>query len=134
MKKEILAVCTHNSARSQMAEGLINSLFNEKYVGYSAGTEATQVKPLAIEAMREMGIDISHQYSKTTEDFRVKEFDLVITVCDSAKENCPFFPQAKKRLHLPFNDPSDAEGTHEQKLMEFIRIRDQILKKFKEIL
>jgi arsenate reductase len=117
-----------------MAEGLINSFFKEKYIGYSAGTEATQVKPLAIAAMKALGIDISRQYSKTIDNFKDKEFDMVITVCDSANENCPFFPRAKTRLHLPFDDPSDSKGTPEEKLKAFMQTRDQILRKLRKIL
>ena len=124
-KKTLLFICTHNSARSQMAEGLVNALWNDNFIAYSAGTEKTRVKPLAIAAMKDMGIDISHHYSKTVEEFKGKNFDWVITVCDSAKETCPFFP-GKNVTHKSFKDPSDVQGSEEERLRAFIKTRDEI--------
>ena len=92
MKQKILFLCNHNSARSQMAEGFINKLLKEKYVAFSAGIESTFLNPYAIEAMKEVGIDISHQHSKSIYEFRNHKLDFVITVCDNARETCPFFP------------------------------------------
>ncbi len=125
MKNTILFICTHNSARSQLAEGLVNYYFKDTWEAKSAGTVATFVKPLAIKAMAELGIDISHHRSETIDTFRAQVFDVVVTVCDSAKETCPFFP-GKKIIHQSFKDPSDAEGTEEEKLAAFCRTRDEI--------
>lgn len=126
MKKKILFICTHNSARSQMAEGLANHFFGEKWEGFSAGTEKTIVKPMAVKALENIGIDISHHRSKLSTDFTGGEFDIVVTVCDSAKENCPFFPGAKEYIHKSFLDPSDTKGSDEEVLNAFIRSRDEI--------
>ena len=90
--KRVLFICTHNSARSQMAEGFLNALYGDRYKGYSAGIEPTKVNPYVIKAMAEMGIDFSKQRSKGLEEFRDQNFDYVVTVCDHAKEACPFFP------------------------------------------
>lgn len=127
-KKKVLFICTHNSTRSQIAEGLTNHLFNDKLEGYSAGTEKTKVKKLAIEAMKDINIDIRDQFSKTTDYFKNEEFDYVINVCDNAKQNCPFFPGADKYFHASFQDPSDVEGSHEKKLKVFIKTRQKINK------
>ncbi|RKY02042.1 MAG: arsenate reductase ArsC, partial [Spirochaetes bacterium] len=105
MKKTILFICTHNSARSQMAEGLVNYYYSEYFQAKSAGTIPTMVNPYALAVMKELGIDISHQRSKPIEEFRNKTFDIVVTVCDSARETCPFFP-GKIVLHRGFEDPS----------------------------
>lgn len=125
-KRKILFVCTHNSARSQMAEGLMNHYFGDRFQAFSAGTEATFVKPPAIKVLEQVSIDISHHRSKTVEEFRGIEFDYVVTVCDSAKENCPFFPGAKAYIHMAFRDPSNVEGTGEEKVAAFARTRDEI--------
>ncbi len=125
MNKKVLFICTHNSARSQMAEGLTNHFFPDVQA-FSAGTEKTRVKPEAIEALKEIDIDISHHTSKTTEAFLNDQFDLVVTVCDSAKESCPFFPNAKLRAHAGFKDPSDITDPKER-LLAFKRTRDEIL-------
>ncbi len=108
-----------------MAEGIARSLFPQVEV-YSAGTEPTQVNPLAIRAMEEIGIDISHHRSKTFEEFINKEIDLVVTVCDHAKETCPYFPYAKKRIHAGFEDPSSVLGNEETRLDAFRKTRDLI--------
>src|SRR5438552_17688398 len=107
----VLFICTHNSARSQMAEGWLRHLAGDRFEVHSAGTEATRVRPLAVQAMREAGIDISGQESKTLERYLNQPWDYVITVCDQANEVCPYFPGGKKRLHWSFPDPSQATGT-----------------------
>ena len=99
MKRRVLFICTHNSARSQMAEGLLRFLGNERFEVFSAGTEATTVRPMAIKVMAELGIDISHQQSKTLDLYVSEPFDEVITVCDTAAEACPVFPGAAHRRH-----------------------------------
>jgi arsenate reductase (thioredoxin) len=121
-----LFLCTHNSARSQMAEGLLRHLAGDSFEAHSAGTEATHVRPLAIRAMEEVGVDISGQESKTLERYLEEPFDYVITVCDDANEACPFFPGAKNRLHWSFEDPSRAEGSEEERLAVFRSVRDRI--------
>ena len=125
-KSRVLFLCTHNSARSQMAEGLLRHIVGDRFEVYSAGTEATRVRPLAIRAMEEIGVDISSQESKTLERYLGEPFDYVITVCDDANEACPFFPGAMKRLHWSFEDPSRAEGSEEERLAAFRSVRDRI--------
>ena len=127
MKKRVLFICTHNSARSQMAEGLLNGLYSDRYEAFSAGTRETAVNPYAIEAMKKSGIDISNHRSKSVREFRGESFDLVVTVCDSARESCPFFP-GNKVIHKSFEDPSRAAGTGAQILAVFERVRDEIRK------
>ena len=114
--KRILFLCTHNSARSQMAEALLRELGGDRFAVYSAGTEATKIQPLAITAMVELGIDISGQESKTLERYLQEPFDKVITVCDDANESCPVFFGARERLHWSFPDPSKATGTQEERI------------------
>jgi arsenate reductase len=125
-KQRILFLCTHNSARSQMAEGLLRSMGGDRFEGFSAGTEATRVRPLAIRAMAELGIDISAQESKTLDRYRGEPFDAVITVCDQAAEACPVFAGARRRLHWSFPDPSAATGTEDEQLAVYRRVRDDI--------
>jgi arsenate reductase len=125
-QKRVLFLCTHNSARSQMAEGLLRHLAGDRYETFSAGTEQTRVHPLAIEAMREIGVDIRGQASKTLDAFAGERFDYVITVCDRANESCPLFPGDTERIHWSFDDPSAATGSDEQRLAAFRRIRDEI--------
>lgn len=125
MKKSILFICTHNSARSQMAEGLINHYYSEYFQARSAGTVPTKVNPYAIAVMKELGIDISHHRSKPIEEFRGQVFDIVVTVCDDARERCPFFPGGML-LHKSFEDPSRTTGTDYELLDVFRRIRDEI--------
>ena len=125
-KSRVLFLCTHNSARSQMAEGLLRHLAGDRFEAMSAGTEATRVRPLAVRAMEEIGIDISGQESKTLDRYLEESFDYVITVCDDANEACPFFPGAANRLHWSFEDPSKAEGSEEERLAVFGRVRDGI--------
>lgn len=126
MKTSVLFLCTHNSARSQMAEGLLRHLADEKFEVFSAGTEETRVHPLAIEAMKDIGIDISSHSSKTLDRFLGKTLDYVITVCDRANDSCPVFPGDTKRIHWGFEDPSAAKGTDAERLAAFRRIRDEI--------
>src|SRR5215207_7121770 len=125
-KTRVLFLCTHNSARSQMAEGLLRHLTGDRCEAHSAGTEATHVRPLAIRAMDEIGVDISEQKSKTLERYLGEPFDYVITVCDDANEACPFFPGAERRLHWSLPDPSAAEGTEEEQLEVFRSVRDAL--------
>lgn len=124
-RNKILFICTHNSARSQMAEGLVNYFFKDTWIAESAGTEKTSVKTLAIESLKEIGIDISHHKSKAIDSFKDQMFDVVVTVCDSAKEACPFFP-GKIVIHAPFTDPSDYIGSHDEELGAFNKTRDCI--------
>jgi len=125
LKKRVLFICTHNSARSQMAEGFLSAFYGDKYEAYSAGTEPTKVNPYAVKVMAETGIDISTHRSKSIEEFREKNFDYVVTVCDYAKEACPFFP-GEKILHKGFEDLSEFRGTQEEVLREVRRLRDEI--------
>ena len=125
-RSRVLFLCTHNSARSQMAEGLLRHLAGDRFEVMSAGTEATRIRPLAIQAMEEIGVDVSGQESKTLDQYLEEPFDYVITVCDDANEACPFFPGARNRLHWSFEDPSRAEGSEEERLAVFRRVRDEI--------
>jgi len=125
-QKKILFICTHNSARSQIAEGLMNTYHGDDYTAWSAGTEPTQVNPYAIKVMEEVGIDVASHHSKSLEPFLEQDFDYVITVCDHANEACPFFAGGKKRIHEGFQDPSVIEGPAEAKLAGFRRTRDEI--------
>src|ERR671915_1514154 len=131
-KIKVLFLCTHNSARSQMAEGLLRYLAGDRFEVMSAGTEATHVRPLAIRAMDEMGINISGQESKTLERYVGEPFDHVITVCDEANEACPFFPGAKNRLHWSFEDPAQATGSEEERLGVFRTARDKIRERIEQ--
>jgi arsenate reductase len=125
-RRKVLFLCTHNSARSQMAEGLLRHLAGDRFEVHSAGTEATRVKPEAIAAMTELGVDISGQESKGLERYLGEPFDYVVTVCDDANEACPVFPGAKNRLHWSFGDPSRATGSDEERLEVFRAVRDEI--------
>ena len=126
-KSRVLFLCTHNSARSQMAEGLLKYLAGDRFEAYSAGTVATRVRPEALSVMAELGMDISGQESKTLERYLGEPFEYVVTVCDDANESCPVFPGARERLHWSFEDPSRAEGEGEMRLAVFRRVRDEIL-------
>ena len=125
-QQRVLFLCTHNSARSQMAEGLLRQLGGDRFEAFSAGTEATHLRPLAIRAMQELGVDISGQASKTLERYLDQPFDKVITVCDQAHETCPVFFGARERLHWSFPDPSRASGTEDQQLTVYREVRDAI--------
>jgi arsenate reductase len=125
-KTRVLFLCTHNSARSQMAEGLLRHAAGDRFEAHSAGTEATRVRPLAIEAMKELGIDISKQISKTLEPYEDQRLDYVITVCDEANESCPIFPNATHRLHWSLPDPSKATGSEAEQLAVYRKVRDDL--------
>jgi len=125
-KQRVLILCTGNSARSQMAEGLLRHDAGDRFEVFSAGVEPSFVRPQAIEAMREVGIDISGHRSKSVDEFAGQEFDYVVTVCGNANERCPVFPGQTKRLHWPFDDPAAPEGDEESRLAVFRRVRDEI--------
>ncbi len=126
MKTSVLFLCTGNSARSQMAEGLLRHFAGDRYEVFSAGTQPVGLNPLAVEAMREIGADISAQRSKRVSEFDGVPVSAVVTVCDRARESCPIFPMAGKTVHWSFDDPAAAQGSHEEKLAEFRRVRDLI--------
>ena len=126
--KSVLFICTHNSARSQMAEGLVNSLHSKVLRAKSAGTKPSQVNPLAIRAMAEMDIDISSQRSKSLSEFEGQRFDYVVMVCSDAAETCPFFPGGREQIHHSFDDPASVEGTEEEKVRAFRKSRNEINK------
>lgn len=125
-KMKILFICTHNSSRSQMAEGIANSMFGDSFEAYSAGTSPSSVNPYAISAMKDIGINIENNRSKSVNEFNDLNFDYAVTVCDSARESCPVFTGAKKVIHKSFNDPSSTTGNSEEILEEFKSVRDQI--------
>jgi arsenate reductase len=125
-KKRVLILCTGNSARSQMAEGLLRHDAGGRFEVESAGTRPSAVRPEAIQAMRELGIDISAHRSKSVEEFAGQSFDCVITVCDSARESCPVFFGSARRIHRSFEDPASVRGTQEERLAAFRRVRDQL--------
>ena len=125
-KKKILFICTHNSARSQIAEGLINGLYNKRYSAFSAGTVKSSVNPFAIKVLKDLNLNPSGLFSKTIDFFKDEYFDLVVTVCDSAREECPFFPACGKIQHASFPDPSGTRGSEDDKLLSFSKTRDQI--------
>jgi arsenate reductase (thioredoxin) len=125
-RKKVLFICTYNSARSQMAEAFLNQLHGDLYQAWSAGTKPSQVHPLAVKAMAETGIDISGNRSKSLEEFMDKTWDVVVTVCDNAREACPFFPGAHKQIHRGFEEPSAARGGEDEELSVFRRVRDEI--------
>ncbi|MCS7283754.1 MAG: arsenate reductase ArsC [Anaerolineae bacterium] len=130
MKRRVLFLCTGNSARSQMAEGLVNHFLGDQWEAYSAGTHPSgYVHPLAVQAMQELGIDISHQRSKSVEEFRTQSFDVVITLCDSAAQECPAWLGPGKAIHMGFPDPAAAEGLLEDRMEAFRRVRDSIQEK-----
>jgi len=122
----ILVLCTGNSARSQMGEGLFRAEGGEGFEVFSAGTRPSVVRPEAIAVMKEIGIDISGHRSKSVEEFSGQAFDYVVTVCDNARDNCPVFPAGTERLHWSFEDPAAVEGSETERLSAFRRIRDQI--------
>jgi arsenate reductase len=126
MRRRVLFICTHNSARSQMAEGLLRHDCGEVYDALSAGTEPSKVHPLAIQAMADLGIDISAQRSKPIAQMSGESVDIAVTVCDRAAESCPFFPSAQRTIHQSFEDPSAALGSEEERLAVFQRVRDEI--------
>jgi len=127
MKKKVLFICTHNSARSQMAEGYMKAKYGDRYEVSSGGTEVTRVHPMAIEVMKEIGIDITGHRSKLIDEFFGKGIGTVVTVCDSAQKACPFFLGAKEEIHRSFPDPSAFKGSDEEIRAGFHRVRDEII-------
>jgi arsenate reductase len=125
-KKKVLILCTANSARSQMAEALLKHICQSRYEINSAGTRASIVRPEAIEILKELAIDISDYRSKSVEEFADEKIDFVLTVCDNAKENCPYFPAETKLTHHSFDDPTAVEGDEKTRLDAFRRVRDEI--------
>jgi len=125
-KKRVLILCTGNSARSQMAEGLLRHDAGDRFTVESAGTKPSTVRPEAIAVMKEAGIDITSHRSKSADEFAGQEFDYVLTVCDQAKESCPVFFGKAMRLHQSFDDPAAVEGSEEKRLGEFRRVRDEL--------
>jgi arsenate reductase len=123
-RQRVLFVCTHNSARSQMAEGMLRAWGGDRFEALSAGTEATMLRPEAIAAMAEIGIDISGQASKTLEPFLGQSFSWLITVCDQARESCPTLPGVAQQAHWSIDDPSAVNGSDEERLEAFRRARD----------
>ena len=124
--KRVLILCTGNSARSQMAEGLLRRMAGPRMEVFSAGTAPTSVRPEAIQVMSELGIDISGHRSKHVDEFAEQHFDCVITVCNHARDVCPVFPDGTERLHWSFRDPAAVEGDEETRLAAFRQIRDEI--------
>lgn len=131
-KQKVLILCTKNSCRSQMAEGFLRHYGQDHFEVFSAGTLATHVNANAVRVMKEVGIDISGHSSKTLDRFLDQPFDFVITVCDHANETCPFFPNAKHRLHWSFPDPPQTEEDRPEILAEFRKVRDMIGERFKK--
>jgi arsenate reductase (thioredoxin) len=125
-RKKVLILCTGNSARSQMAEGLLKHITQNRYNVQSAGTKPSVVRPEAIAALAEIGLDISGNRSKSVEEFVNEEIDYVLTVCDNAKENCPYFPAKTRVIHHSFADPAEVQGDEESRLQAFREIRDEI--------
>ncbi len=134
MKRRVLILCTGNSARSQMAEGLLRNIGGEQVEVWSAGTRPVEVSPLAVEAMREIGIDISAQRSKSISEFEGRGFDAVITVCDRAAEECPVFPGAPQCIHWSLPDPAAVSGSLEEKRRAFRDVRDVLEQRLREFL
>jgi arsenate reductase len=125
-RTRILVLCTGNSARSQMGEGLFREQGGGDYEVFSAGTRPSLVRPEAIAVMREIGIDISGNRSKSVDEFAGRSFDFVVTVCDNARDNCPVFPGAAQRVHWSLEDPAAVQGSEEERLAAFRRIRNQL--------
>lgn len=126
MKQRVLFLCTHNSCRSQMAEGLVNHFLGERFAAFSAGTEATRVNPRAARVLLELGIDIRQHRSKTLDEFAGQPFDHVITLCGDASEKCSLFVGGVQRVHIGFDDPSRLPGSEAEVLPEYRRVRDAI--------
>ena len=131
-RERVLILCTGNSARSQMAEGLLRNIAPDRFEVFSAGVEPSFVRPQAIEVMREAGIDISAQRSKSVEEFAGQKFDYVITVCDNALERCPIFPGPTEHIHWSFDDPAAVTGDEEAVKAVFRRVRDEIKARLQE--
>jgi arsenate reductase (thioredoxin) len=125
-KQRVLFICTHNSARSQMAEAMLRVMGGEEFEPFSAGTNATTVRPEAIAVMAEVGIDISGQESKTLDRFLQQPFDWLITVCDNARQHCPIFPGVEQTAHWGVDDPAEVEGSEARRLEAFRQARDDL--------
>lgn len=132
IKAKVLFVCTENSSRSQMAEGFLRHLAGDRLEVFSAGAQPTGLNPAAVEVMKEIGIDISDQRSKSVDEFAGQAFDYVITVCDNAKESCPVFPAATKRIHWSLDDPAAVQGSELERLAAFRRVRDELRKNLQQ--
>ena len=132
MRPKLLFVCTGNSARSQMAEGYLRQAFGDKYEALSAGVEPKGLDPRAVEAMREIGVEIAGQQSKDVKSLLGQHIAYVVTVCDNAKERCPIFPGAVKYLHWSLADPAAVDGTHDEKLAAFRKVRDELIFRIKD--
>ena len=133
-QKRVLVLCTGNSARSQMGEGLFRAEGGDAFEVFSAGTKPSSVRPEAIAVMKEIGIDISEQRSKSVDEFVRQPFDVVLTVCDNARESCPVFPARTQTIHWSFEDPAAVQGSEIERLAAFRRIRDQIHKRIREFM
>jgi len=131
-KKRVLFLCTGNSARSQMTEGFLRHMAGDRFEVFSAGVKPTQVNPLAIKVMAEAGVDISKHRSKSAMEFIGQQFDYIITVCDNAKQTCLVFSGKHEKIHWDLEDPAEAEGSEEERLVVFRKIRDEIRKKIEE--
>lgn len=127
-KKNVLFICVHNSARSQMAEGIFRHLFEEKCGVYSAGSDPRRIHPISVKVMAEIGIDISKHRSKSLKEFEGQEMDYVVTVCGDGNVACPFFAGGKEYVHQSFEDPSACKGTEEEKIEQFRVVRDELKK------
>ena len=125
-RQRVLILCTGNSARSQMGEGLLRHDGGDRFEVFSAGTHPTHVRPEALAVMKEIGIDISTQRSKSVDELAAEEFDYILTVCDQARESCPIYPGHGQRLHHAFADPAAVKGSEEDRLSAFRKIRDEI--------
>ncbi|MCS7023610.1 MAG: arsenate reductase ArsC [Bryobacteraceae bacterium] len=126
MKTSVLILCTGNSARSQMFEGLLRAEAGDRLEVESAGVKPSQLRPEAVAVLQELGIDIQHQRSKHVDEFRGRSFDIVLTVCDQARQECPVFPGATRVIHHSFPDPAAVQGSEEERLRAFRQVRDQI--------
>lgn len=131
-KQQVLFLCTANSARSQMAEGLLRQFGSERFDVYSAGMQPKGVHPLALRVMDELGIDLRSHSSKSVDKFMGRHFDYIVTVCDSARETCPLFPSAGRLLHWSFEDPAAIQGSEEDRLHVFRKVRDQLAAHIRE--
>jgi arsenate reductase (thioredoxin) len=126
LKEKVLFLCTHNSARSQMAEALLRALKGDRYESFSAGTLPGKLNPYVVRAMAEIGVDLSSHYAKSLNQFIHDDFDYIVTVCDHAQESCPYFPGGRRKIHQSFADPSSFTGTDDEIMEGVRRVRDEI--------
>ena len=129
----VLVLCTGNSARSQMAEGLLRHITDNRWEVFSAGTKPSHVRPEAIEVMKDIGIDLSGHRSKSVDEFAGQDFDIVLTVCDNARESCPVFPAKTKRIHWSIEDPAAVHGSEDERRAAFRTIRDELGARLREL-